>query len=299
MFSMKDLGSATNCVGIRINQTEDYIELDQLPYINEILERFGMENSMPISTPSDVNVKLSMHLGSSNEITDEELRRIPYQAAVGCLLYLTQCTRPDITFAVNDVSRYNSNFNISHWKAVKRIFRYLNGTKDLKLRYSKHVNENSHEIHGFCDSDYASDLNKRRSCAGYLFKMSNGAITWYSKRQPTVALSTAEAEYLSMSSAIQEALWLKQLASELDQSLANKSIKLKCDNQSALDLSKSDGFSNRTKHIDVRHHFIRDHIKNKTIEVDHIATEFMAADYLTKAVVTEKHKFCVFQSGLC
>lgn len=154
-FKMKDLGAATNCVGIRIKQTDQYIELDQAMYINEILERFNMQNSHVISTPSDNNVKLSKHLGSSSNLDEEALSHIPYQQAVGCLLYLTQCTRPDLEFAVNDVSRFNSNYRMAHWQAVKRIMRYLNGTKHLKLRYLKVGNE---DLHGFCDSDFASVL---------------------------------------------------------------------------------------------------------------------------------------------
>lgn len=136
-FKMKDLGTATHCIGVRIKQTNEYIEIDQTTYINEILERFRMENSKPVATPSDTNVKLSKDLGKSDEVNDEELKKIPYQAAVGCLLYLTQWSRPDIAFAVNDVSRFNSNYRFSHWIAVKRILRYLNGTKNLRLRYTK------------------------------------------------------------------------------------------------------------------------------------------------------------------
>lgn len=292
-FKMKDLGTAKNCLNIRINQTDEFIELDRTAYIEEILERFGMKECKPVATPSDINVKLSKHLGSS-DIDEEELSKIPYQAAVGSLLYLTQCTRPDIQFAVNDVSRFNSNYRIPHWTAVKRIMRYLNGTKDLKLRYTKGGRS---ELHGFCDSDYASDVDERRSCSGFVFKMSNAAITWYSKRQIPVALSTAEAEYMSMTEAVRDALWLKQLADELDPNIA-KSVTICCDSKSAIDLAESDGFSNRTKHIDVRHHFIRHHVKEETIAIDFVPTEEMAADYLTKAVPKEKQQFCNKQSGL-
>lgn len=294
-FKMKDLGPAKNCVGIRITQTDEYIALDQTRYINEILERFNMQNSKPVATPSDNNVKLSTDLGSYDKVSEDELKKIPYQAAVGCLLYLTQCTRPDITFAVNDVSRFNSNYRIPHWTAVKRIMRYLNGTKQMRLRYTRSGNC---ELHGYCDSDYASDVDKRRSCSGYVFKMSNPAITWFSKRQSTVALSTTEAEYMSMSEATKEALWLKQLADELDPKLA-KTIPLNCDNRSAIDLAESDGFSNRTKHIDVRHHHLREKLQEGIITIEYVPTEQMVADNLTKAVTKEKHQFCVKEFGMC
>ncbi|XP_036341057.1 secreted RxLR effector protein 161-like [Rhagoletis pomonella] len=254
-----------------------------------------MENCKPISTPSDPNVKLSKDFGSNKNSTESELKRIPYQEAVGCLLYLSQATRPDIAFAVNDVSRFNSTYNLAHWTAVKRIFRYLKGTADLKLRYSK---ESGSDIYGFCDADYASDVDKRRSCTGYIFKLSNAAVTWHSKRQPTVALSTTEAEYLSMSAAVREALWLKQFVNELDRSSTN-TIPINCDNMSSIELAEVEGFRNRTKHIDVRHHHIRDMINEGVVSIKYIPSEEMAADNLTKAVPRDKHQFCVKQCGLC
>lgn len=210
-------------------------------------------------------------------------------------MYLIQGTRPDIAFAVNDVSRFNSNYNMAHWQAVKRIFRYLRGTIDYKLHYTKGGNDG---IVGYCDADYASDLGERRSCTGYVFKLSNAAITWYSKRQPTVALSTTEAEYLSMSAAVREALWLKQFMKELHSKL-DKTITINCDNSSSIDLAESDGFKARTKHIDVRHHHIRKMIKKKIVAIEFKPTGEMVADNLTKAVPKIKHQFCVKHSGLC
>lgn len=180
-------------------------------------------------------------MGSSSNLNDEALDRIPYQQAVGCLLYLTQCTRPDLEFAVNEVSRFNSNYRMAHWQAVKRIM---------------------------------------------------------SKRQSTVAVSTAEAEYVSLAEAVKEAMWLQQLADELDKNSV-KSITINCDSQSAINLSESDGFNRRTKHIDVRHHFIREKIQSGIVKVNFVPGTEMTADYLTKAVPKEKHQFCVQQSGLC
>lgn len=128
VFKMKDMGLAKGCIGIRINQTTKSIELD----IMEILKRFGMDTCKPVCTPSGTNTKLSLDMPTDNA-TAGDLKKIPYQEAVGSLLYLAQGTRPDISFAINDVSRYNSRFNLAHWKAVKRIFRYLKGTINLKL----------------------------------------------------------------------------------------------------------------------------------------------------------------------
>lgn len=222
---------------------------------------------------------------------------IPYQEAVGCLLYLVQGTRPDLAFAVNDVSRFNNNFGNPHWKAVKRIMRYLylKGTIDYKLKYSRDGNGMMVE---YTDSDWASEVDNRKSCTGFLFKLLNGAITWSSKRQPTEALSSTEAEYMALSSGVQEAVWLNQFGHELDSNFQDV-IPIYCDNKSAIKLTECDGLRQRSKHIDVRYHFVRDKIRDGLINISYISTDQMAADNLTKAVPKEKHTFCLKEMGLC
>lgn len=292
-FKMKDMGVAKGCIGIRITQREKQIELDQSVYIEEILRKFGMFDCKPMGTPSDTNCKLSINM-SSDEISEDELKGLPYQEAVGSLLYLAQGTRPDIAFSVNDVSRFNNNYTFAHWKAVKRIFRYLKGTVNYKLSYSF---ENTGQITGFSDADWASDIDKRRSCTGYVFIFSNAAITWKSTRQSTVALSSTESEYMALSSAVQEAIWLRQLCHELGYDMKGPT-KFNCDNQSAILLAESDGYRQRSKHIDIRFHHIRDKIKNRQIDVQYLSTNDMVADSLTKAVSKEKTDFCAHAMGL-
>ncbi|XP_031638169.1 secreted RxLR effector protein 161-like [Contarinia nasturtii] len=248
-----------------------------------------MNDANTISTPSDLNQKLSIAMITDK---DEENANIPYQEAVGSLLYLAQYTRPDIAFAVNDVSRFNSNFGQAHWTAVKRIMRYLKGTIGYKLRYTK----NNDEIHGFVDSDWASDIDKRRSCTGYVFRFSGGAITWNSKRQSTIALSTTEAEYMAATVAAQEAIWLKQFYQEYQR--CNQPIMLFCDNKGAIDIAKNDSYRARSKHIDIKHHFIREKLNEKTISLQYLSTDQMVADSLTKAVPKEKNDFCATEMGL-
>lgn len=261
-------------------------------YINEILKTFGMQDCKPVGTPSDTNTKLCINM-NSDDVSNADLQRIPYQEAVGSLLYLSQGTRPDISFAVNDVSRFNSNYTAAHWKAVKRIFRYLKYTTNYRLFYS---NKEKSELHGYSDADWASDIDNRRSCTGYIFKMSSGIISWKSTRQKTVALSSTEAEYMALSSAIQEAVWLMQLSNELN--YAVKPITIYCDNQSAIKLSESDGYKQRTKHIDIRYHYIRDLIKQGKINVEFLETGKMVADSLTKSVNKAKNVFCAESMGL-
>lgn len=287
-FEMKDIGPASQCVGLHITRNGDKVLLDQEKYINEILARFGMSDCKPVKTPFEVGVKL----GDKNE--EDKITDCPYQQAIGCLLYVAQGTRPDISFAVNTLSRFNKNPTAAHWTAVKRICRYLQGTKDMKLIYTKDGNE---KITGYCDADWASDVRDRKSCTGYIFLLQGGAISWRSQKQQTVALSTAEAEYMAMSSAAQEALWLQQLHAELGQEQSNPLV-IFSDNQSAIKLSNNDCYLPRSRHIDIRYHFLKDHVNNLDIKFCYVKGEEMIADNLTKGTTAEKHLYCVTKMGL-
>lgn len=196
---------------------------------------------------------------------------------------------------MNDVSRFNANPGKAHWVAVKRVLRYLKATSDYKLQYTR---SSSGALVGYTDADWASDVDKRRSCTGYVYKMCGAAISWASKRQPTVALSSTEAEYMALSASIQEAIWLKGFGRDLDPDLKGSPVEIQCDNQSALTLAATDSFRARSKHIDVRHHYIRDKIVDKSINLVYTPTEEMVADSLTKAVNGPKVKFCAHAMGL-
>lgn len=290
-FHMKDLGKVKSCIGIRIKQGDGFIEIDQSQYIRDIIKRFRMEDCKPVGNPADTSLKLSKDM-----VTDDNSLKgkVPYQEAVGSLLFLSQGSRPDIAFAVNDVSRFNQNHSETHWKAVKRIIRYLSGTIDWKIRYEKNGNI---DLHAFTDADWGSEQDERRSCTGFVVMMANGAISWNSKRQSIVALSSTEAEYIALSSTVREVIWIRQLANELNRDLIGPT-KILCDNQSAIKLAKCDAYRPRTKHIDIRYHHIREKIEDKSIMVDFISTKIMTADALTKAVTKEKHLLCAEQMGL-
>jgi transposase InsO family protein len=287
-FLMKDLGPAKACLGLRITQKESSIQLDQNQYVLEILEKFGMSESKPVGTP------MSMDKLCKNKNPEKTLvGKIPYQEAIGSLLFLAQCTRPDISFAVNEVSKYNHDHDETHWMAVKRIFRYLRGTTGMKLCFT----EPSATLQGFCDADWASDVDERRSCTGYVFKLSGGAISWRSKRQATIALSSTEAEYMALSEIACETIWLRQLLAEIEGKPQEETL-IFCDNQSAIKLSKSEAYRPRTKHIDIRHHHIRQLIDRKVMRVQHLSTKIMIADSLTKSVTKEKNDYCFKNMGL-
>lgn len=290
-FQMKDLGEAQFCIGIRISRDRQngIIYLDQKRHILDLLAKFNMKDCNPVATPADPNQKLSKSMSPKTSMERDEMKNIPYQEAVGGILYIAQCTRPDITFAVNSVSRFNNDPGKPHWEAVKRILRYLKGTMDAKLTYSRDENL---KILGYCDADWASDEDERRSCTGYVFIRQGGAISWNSKRQPTVALSSAEAEYMALSSAVQEVLWLRQFEMNLHSMDSSESTNILCDNNSAIDLSNTNGYNARTKHIDIRHHFIRQVIQDKDVTLEHISTEEMVADVFTKPLSKAKYTFC-------
>lgn len=289
-FNMKDLGAVSSCIGMKIKQLKDAIEIDQVAYVSQILDRFGMHDCKPVKTPSDTSEKLSIHTITPD---DSLVGKVPYQEAVGSLLYLAQSTRPDIAFAVSDVSRFNHHHGTAQWRAVKRIFRYLKGTSNAKIRYSK----SNAGIIAYSDADWGSETDKRRSCSGYVIKLSGAAICWMSKRQPIVALSSTEAEYIALSSTICELIWLKQLIDELNTNIA-KSITVFCDNQSTIKLAASDAYRPRTKHIDIRYHHIRQLIEAKVINIDFVPTAKNAADSLTKATSAEKVNYCSKSMGL-
>lgn len=296
-FRMTDLGTAKYCVGFHVTRDRQNgkLWLDQEKHIRELLDKFDMNDCKPVSTPADPNQKLTKDMGPKTADQLQEMSTVPYQEAVGGLLYIAQGTRPDIAYAVNTVSKFNNNPGKAHWAAVKRIMRYLKGTITAKLEYSKDGNQ---EMIGYCDADWANDSDDRRSTTGYCFMRQNGAISWNSKRQKTIALSTAEAEYMSLSSITQEALWLQKFENEfkMDGYSCTKPTKIHCDNTSAIDLSKSIGYHARTKHIDIRHHFVRQHIALGHLTVQHIGTENMIADILTKPLFKPKH--LLFSNGL-
>lgn len=285
---MKDLGKASQCLGLNIIRDENSITLEQKKFITEVLDRFAMSECKTVKTPIEVALKIS-HDKEAVIRSD-----YPYRQVIGCLLYIAQGTRPDIAFAVNTLSRYSNEPKTEHVTAVKRILRYLQGTKDLKLTYTKDGNAS---IVGYCDADWASDVLDRKSCTGYLFMLQGGAISWSSRKQQTVALSTAEAEYMAMSSATQEALWLRQLSEELGHQLSEPLI-IFSDSQSAIKLSTSDCYLPRTKHIDIRHHFLKQHVDNCSIKFCYCKGSEMIADILTKGTTSEKHVYCSAKMGL-
>lgn len=233
------------------------------------------------------HTRRSPHVILEKTTDGNELYDVPYREAVGSLLFVASVSRPDIAYAVGVVSRYLEKHGKPHWQAVKR---YLKGTKSLGIMYSN--SGSGLNLVGFSNSDYAGDKDTRRSTTGYLFELANGPITWCSKRQSTVSLSTTEAEFIVASEAVQEAVWLRELLSDVGLQCKEPSI-LYVDNQSAIRLVKNPEFHRRTKHIEVRHHFIREKYERGEIGIEYVHTNDQKADLLTKPMTR-----CKFR-GLC
>lgn len=274
-FKMKDLGPLHHFLGVTVAQDSGKLWIGQPAFTERILQKFGMSDAKPVRTPVNPDIKLTQ---CENE-TDVYNQKM-YQAAVGSLLYLSTKTRPDIAFAVGTVARFSAKPTRDHWMAVKRILRYLGGTINFGLQYSE---TSSSECVGYSDADWAGDIGDRKSTSGYMFLLGGAAISWRSNKQSYVALSTAEAEYVSLSAASQEAVWLQQLVSELSNEDVRKTV-LYEDNQSAICLSKSQVVHGKTKHIEIKYHYIRELVESGRVEVIYCPSEDMIADMLTKGL---------------
>jgi hypothetical protein len=294
-FSMKDLGAAKQILGLKIerDRKNKLLKLCQKEYISKVLKRFNMDCAKPVSTPLAGHFKnLSKQHCPKTEKEQKQMEKIPYASAVGSLMYAMVCTRPDISHAVGVVSRYMSNPGFNHWSAVKWILRYLAGTRDMELCYTGA----DIQLRGFVDSDMAGDIDGRKSTTGYVFTLGSAAISWISRLQKIVALSTTEAEYVAAVEACKEMTWLQSLLNELDHKQAD--CWLCSDSQSAIHLAKNSAFHARTKHIDVRYHFIRTMLEEGSFKMEKVHTNENPADMLTKSVPKEKLEFCIASLGL-
>ncbi|CAH9131081.1 unnamed protein product [Cuscuta epithymum] len=293
-FYMKDLGPAQQILGMKIvrDRKARKLFLSQEEYVERVIKRFNMDNAKPVGTPLANHFKLSKESCPSSEKEKEMMKAVPYSSVVGSLMYAMVCTRPDIAHAVGVVSRYLSNPGREHWEAVKWILRYLKGTSKLCLCYggAKPI------LEGYTDADMAGDLDSRKSTSSYIFTLAGGAVSWQSKLQRCVALSTTEAEYIAAVEAGKELKWLKRFLQELG--FPQEEYIIHCDSQSAMDLSKNSMYHSRTKHIDVRYHWLREAIEEDELKLSKIHTNKNATDMLTKVVPHEKHKLCTSIIGM-
>ena len=294
-FKMSDLGELMYCLGVEFkrNRKARTITMSQKKYIKEVLKRFNMEECKPIGTPLDVNVKLMKLSVEEFEALASEMEGVPYKSGVGSLMYAMVATRADLAFAVSMVSQFMSRAGPAHWSAVKRIMRYLQSTMEHELC----LGGKDITLRGYCDADWAGDANERRSTTGYVFYVGDGAISWNCRRQPTIALSTTEAEYMATSQSTKEAIWLRKLLADVG-FVQEGATTIMCDNQGCIALAKNPTHHSRTKHIDVQHHFIREKLESDEIRLEYCPTEDMVADVLTKALAKDRHQRLAKAMGL-
>ena len=297
-FEMKDMGKATYVIGIEIfrNRSQGMLGLSQKSYINKVLERFRMQNCSASPVPIQKGDKFSLMQCPHNDLERKQMDAIPYASVVGSLMYAQICTRPDISFTVGMLGRYQSNPGLDHWKAAKKVLRYLQGTKEYMLTYkrSDHL-----EVIGYSDSDYASCVDTRKSTCGYLYLLAGGAISWKSVKQSVIATSTMEAEFVACFEAMVQAKWLRNFISGLGivDSIA-RPLKIYCDNSAAVFFSKNDKYSKGAKHMELKYFAVKEEVQKQRVSIEHISTNLMIADPLTKGLPPKTFTGHVERMGL-
>ncbi|GJT38572.1 retrovirus-related pol polyprotein from transposon TNT 1-94 [Tanacetum coccineum] len=285
-FEMSMMGELNFFLGLQIKQMEDGIFFNQSKYIKEMLKKFGLEDSKPMKTP----------MSSDTELTkDEECKSVDstkYRGMIGGLLYL-MANRPDIMFSVCLRAHFQEAPKTSHLEAVKRIFRYIKGTMHLGLWYPKGTGI---ETVVYADSDHAGDYVDRKSTSGICTFVGCCLTSWFSKKQTALAISTIDAEYVSAEKACQQALWMKQALIDYDVQLDE--VPIMCDNKGAIDLSKNPAQHSRTKHIEIRHHFLRDNVQKGHILIEKVPSVDNIVDILTELLKRESFNYLRLGFGM-
>jgi hypothetical protein len=288
IFDVTDLGEPSKIVGIEITRDRPNrsIRISQSKYIETILIKHGLQSSNSVGMPLDPAI-----IVLEKEDTDQDGNRSNgYASLIGSLMYLAVAMRPDLAYTIQRLSSFTANPGLKHWIAVKRVLRYLAGTRNLGIKYQGDKVPDKTQIRfiGWTDADFANDPRDRISISGYVFKLGNGAITWSSKKQNAVSLSSTEAEYTAMAHATREAVWLRNLFEELYLPQSLPTI-LYGDNMSALAIARDPQYHARSKHFDIKNHYIRNKIRDQTIKDIYCPTEDMIADILTKPLHKPKH----------
>ena len=290
------LGQITWLLGTTVtrNLTDRTISLGQEAYIDQIATRFGLQNARSVSTPLPPGIDISPgmeHISPKALLTSE---RKNYREIIGSLMYLSVMTRPDITYAVSVLSQQLENPSITHLEFARRVIKYLKATKNLRLV----LGGDTSSFCGYSDADWASNLD-RHSISGFVFFLGSGAVSWSSKKQPIVTLSSTESEYVALTHAAKDVIWIQKLLHEISPIGLKHTISpstVFCDNQSAIRLSKDSTFHARTKHIDVHFHFIHQTVIQDRIQLEYIPTFDMIGDTFTKSL--SFHKFSHFRNLL-
>jgi hypothetical protein len=287
-FKIKDLGDAKLVVGIQIHQDDSGISLTQSTYIRDVIQVTGMSDAAPANLPAiggEVNQTIA---GWDVDNEPPPTNPTEFKRIIGKTIYAMVGTRPDIAYAVGMLGRFASRPNTHHLAMAKRLLRYLKGNPDVSIKYPR--GQGTATIIGYSDADWGGSED-RKSTTGYLFTINGAPVSWCSKRQPTVALSSTEAEYMAATQATKEAIWLRRLLADLGHPQAGPTS-IREDNQGAISLARNPVHHARTKHIDIQHHFVREKVEGGCITLDYCPTNDQIADLLTKPLVFDRfYKF--------
>ncbi|CAN1335388.1 Retrovirus-related Pol polyprotein from transposon TNT 1-94 [Linum perenne] len=285
-FEMSMMGQLQFFLGLQVFQCRQGIFIHQMKYIKSLLDKFDFNNMKPASTPMATTTKLDTDLSGIS------VDNTKFRGMIGSLLYLTS-SRPDILYSVCLCARFQANPKQSHLSAVKRIFRYLKGTSSLGIWYPS---SSDSQLFGYSDADFAGSLIDRKSTSGGCHFLGHSLVSWSSKKQTSIALSTAEAEYIAAGSSCTQLLWLRSQLEDYGVSLS--SIPLLCDNTSAINMSKNPVQHSRTKHIEIKYHFLRELVQTRIIDIQFVPTSEQLADVFTKPLKEERFNSIIGELGM-
>ncbi|POW16678.1 hypothetical protein PSTT_01147 [Puccinia striiformis] len=280
-FAIKYMGDAEFLLGMNIIRGEDTVTINQLQYVERKLVQFNLQNEHSASCPLDPKEKIN----KATQQDQDALKKLGYnyRSIVGSLNYLSILTRPDISYAVSALSQFLESPGLSHYNSAIQVFRYISGTGEMGLTFNK---EEESELKAYVVADWGNCLVTRRSVTGYVAMSGNHLLSWKSNKQDTVSLSSAKAEYKALSDLSREIIWISSLVNETKVLKSPTQVKIYVDNKAAIDLANSETAQNsfRTKHMDIRLHFVREHVQSKLLRLQYIKSNSNPADFLTKPV---------------
>ena len=284
IYKIENFGHLKHLLGVQIFTEDDgAIVITQEDYIQRVLETYKMQDCNPTNLPASPEIRLTKEMEATTKDDIEFMKDKNYRGLVGSLLYCN-LTRPDICYQLKEISKFLDRPGPKHYAYCKYLLRYLKGTKQLGIRFSG--NKEPLILKGYVDADYAGDLDSRRSTTGMIFLLQNSPIVWKSQTQKCVALSTAEAEYIALSAAVQEATYLRYLLKEFDL-LTDEPTEMFEDNAACVKLAKNPVAHGKSKHIEIKHHHVREKVADGTITLTQVPTDRMLADMLTKSLTKQ------------
>jgi hypothetical protein len=287
VWEIKDVGETEYFLGMRVQQDLDAgtVRLTQRPYWEHVIHRFDLEHITPRNTPLPTGITLDSNMSPKTDTERRQMDGKPYRAVLGSVMWGQLATRPDLSFTVSLLARFQSNPGIDHWNALMHVIGYIKNTMDYGLTYYR---DSDLSPVAYVDADYGGCKDTRRSTSGYVFIMAGGAVTWSSKRQTTVALSTVEAEYVAMSRCAQQMTWMQSWLREANIKYELPGV-IKGDNRGAIALTKNTRDHGKVKHIDIRHHYIRELLQSGDITMEQVSSADNLADLFTKPLPRDHH----------